>query len=1003
MKKSDYKLFFYIDENPVNMNSKNISNNSSQQNIDIKNKLFFQDNQKNIYNKAKQKYDFYLKRNKNILLLNKKSISGKITSKDYLEGIENLDKEIKKDGLSLLPCVPNKKISNKKVEELKKLQRSTVTMRRIEYSMKVKNASNKKKYKNNIKKIIIIQKWVRGFLLRNFLSNLSYFEVFKNEFLDHLKKFVFLKHKQDMDNVMMYYQKKILIEEEKKNNYIKNKIMNHNPDDKNELDNFNVNNININNNNYNKDDNNNAYMISKNDNEAMSFGDNLNIVSHNKKSLDVIKENSNERYIDEDSIMDYNNRNKNKINNDINNNILLLSSKDFSEKNLINSSNNLLNNDSNLLFNSNTYINNNMGINSNNNNTPFVLNESSIVDDEGNKKLEESIKNNNVNKKENKNDTLNSNKDDIFSTLKNEEVRDAFKAKHTDNLIEPSSSLINNIINNQNDMNDNNNKELIIKRPKLNRKFIEEISSAHGGTPEKKENFVAKFDDNKSNDDKNISNKLEEEINNENDADIDNENIIIRDNDEKVPEEKNNENNENNVKINNYIKISNEKDEKDSPISESEKNGKYVRKINYINSMKSNQFGSISNPTNSTLDSNTLNINRKLVLDENISIVNNNKTVLEEQNNIENKFIKPINKPMIITKIRLRNDKNVEYIIIKCSKSEKKLLPKIFDINYQYTQENNDEAINANNHKYVEINDCNGDKNKNGSNEDNNNINIENNNNNNIKNNININDSLSNINININADSNMINNTGGSKNDSNDLNINILNVVNNNIDELNSSIKNIVKEGIPIDNKPDFQKNPFTKSIRALLELDKPVNNVSDNKVNTDNNEIKEEINDENDENLIIENENNNMNNNINNNNENVIEVLNQMGIEEIKEVKEEYEEEKDNEFEISQKKIYNSNNSNEIIESSKDIGSILDSNKNLIKNSMIKSQKNDDDNLIICSQNICYNILPTKKKKSFDKGIVFLVFLFVKQIKFNVKPYIFNMLKHFWIEKLKK
>jgi len=993
MKKSDYKLFFYIDENPVNMNSKNINNNSSQQNIDIKNKLFFQDNQKNIYNKAKQKYDFYLKRNKNILLLNKKSISGKITSKDYLEGIENLDKEIKKDGLSLLPCVPNKKINNKNVEELKKLQRSTVTMRRIEYSMKVKKASNQKKYKNNIKKIIIIQKWARGFLLRNFLSNLSYFEVFKNEFLDHLKKFVFLKHKQDMNNVIMYYQKKILIEEEKKNNYIKNKIMNHNPDDKNDSDNFNVNNININNNNYNKDDNN-AYMISKNENEAMSFGDNLNIVNHNKKSLDVIKENSNERYIDEESIMEYNIRNKNKINNDINNNILLLSSKDFSEKNLINSSNNLMNNDSNLLFNSNTYINNNNGMNNNNNNTPFILNESSIVYDEGNKKLEESIKNNNdnnINKNNNKNETLNSNKDDIFSTLKNEEVRDVFNAKHTDNLIKPSSSLINNIINNENDTNENNNKELIIKRPKLNRKFIEEISNAHGGTPEKKENFVTKFDENKNNDIKNISNKLDEEINDENENEIDNENIVIKDNDEKISEE-----NGNNVKINNYIKINIEKEEKDSPISENEKNGKYVRKINYINSMKSNQFGSISNPTNSTLDSNTLNINRKLVLDDNISIVNNNKTVLEEQssNNINNndiKFIKPINKPMIITKIRLRNDKNVEYIIIKCSKSEKKLLPKIFDINYQYSQENNEEIINSNNNKYIEINDNDGDKNKNGPNEDNININIENCNNNKIKNEIN--DSLSNININL--DSNIINNTGNGKNDSNDLNINVLNVVNNNIDELNSSIKNIVKEGIPTDNKPDFQKNPFTKSIRALLELDKPANNVNDNKENNnDNSEIKEEINEEIDENLIIENNNmsNNLNNNIENNIINKENVLNQMSIEEIKEVKEEYEEEKDNEFEVTQKKIYNSNNSNEIIESSKDIGSILDSNKNLIKN-----------NLKICSQNIIYNILPTKRKNSFDKSLILLVFLFMKQIKFNVKPYIFNMLKHFWIEKLKK
>ena len=152
MKKSDYKLFFYIGEKKVNINLKDINLNPSLSNNEIKAKLFNQDNQKNMYNKVKQKYDFYLKRNKNILLLNKKSTSGKITSKDYLENIENYDKEIKKDGLSLLPFVPNKKENNKNIEELKKLQRNTVTMRRIEYSMKVKNVSNKKKYKNNIKK-----------------------------------------------------------------------------------------------------------------------------------------------------------------------------------------------------------------------------------------------------------------------------------------------------------------------------------------------------------------------------------------------------------------------------------------------------------------------------------------------------------------------------------------------------------------------------------------------------------------------------------------------------------------------------------------------------------------------------------------------------------------------------------------------------------------------------------------------------------------------------------
>ena len=931
MKKTDYKLFFYIDDNPININLKNYNYNSQQTN-EIKSKLFHQDNQKNMYNKVKQKYDFYLKRNKNILLLNKKSTSGKITSKDYLENIENYDKEIKKDGLSLLPFVPNKKENNKNIEELKKLQRNTVTMRRIEYSMKVKNVSNKKKYKNNIKKIIIIQKWVRGFLLRNFLSNLSDFEGFKNEFLDHFKKFVFLKYKKDMYNIIKYFENKIIIEDEKNNNNKNNIIDNNIDNNKNEENNSNKGN---------KEDNN-KYNYNKN--EAMSFGDNLNNI--NKKSLDVIKENSNERYIDEDSIMEYNNRNKN------NNNILFLSSKDFSDKNLINSNNNFINNssNSNLLLNSNNNINtNNLNINS----TPFILNESSIMLEETNKKKEGN--NNNSTKKNNiKNDTLNSNKDDIFSTLKNEEARDVFNAKHSNNLVKPSPSIINNIINNENDLN--NNKEIIIKRPRLNRKFIEEISSAHSSTPIKKETEVTKIDESA-----NIFKKIESNFMNNSDEEKNNDILIAK----KENEEKKNNENENDVKINNFIK---KEIGKELNIYENEKNNKLTRKINYINSMKSNQFGSISNPTNttkenSTLDSNTLNINRKLVLDENISINNNNKTVLEQNVNI----IKPINKPMIITKIRLCPNKNIEYLIIKYSKSEKKSLPKIFDINYQYSKETTD------------------------------------NNNNNDTNNIIKEDIKDNINIDNNNDIININNSNNNNNDinksiSNDININVLNVVNNNVDELNSSIKNIVKEGLPVVENNQNKLNPFTKSIRALLDLDKPINdNIQTNKISENENDNNDKINEE------INIDNNNNDNNDNNNNleskENPMDVLNQMSIEEIKEVKEEYEEEKESELNFTQKRLYTSN---EIIESSKEIDNILDSNKNLIRKSLSKNIKNNE--FIICSQNISYSIIPNiiKKKNIFDKSQIFFMILLGKQIKFNVKPYIFNLLKKFWIEKLK-
>ena len=916
MKKSDYRLFFYIGDKPVNINIKDEDLNPSHPCNEIKNKILNKYNQKNMYNKAKQKYDFFLKRNKNIVLLNKKSTSGKITSKDYLENRENLEKESKKDDLSLLPFVPNKKENFKNIDELKKLQRNTVTMRRIEYSMKVKNETNKKRFKNNIKKIIIIQKWVRGFLLRNLLCNLSYFEVFTNEFLDHIRKFVFLRHNNNMKNAIKYCENKILSQEEK--NY-KKENQNNNEEQKNNV-------------------NKNSNGFSLNKNEAMSFGDNLNI---NKNSLDVIKENSNERYIDEDSILEYNNRNKNRIKNDINsNNILFLSSKDFSERNLINSNNNLIISDSNSnLINSN----NNININNNANNNPFILNESSIIYEDANKKIEE----NNIIKKDNKNDTLNSNKEDILSTLKNEEVRDIFNAKHNNNLVKPSSSLINNIINNENDYN---NKELFIKRPKLNRKFLEEINSI--STPIKKENSI-KIDENKNIFKKIeynlINNAKEEKINESNN--IINENKSIKINEEKTIKDK--------PKINNFIK---DDIEKEMNICENDKN-KFYRKINYINSIKLNQFGSISNPSNttkentSTLDSNTLNINRKLILDENISLTNNNRTVFDDNLII----IKPIIKPMMITKIRFSYKKE-EFLIIKYSNSEKKSLPKAFDINYYYSQEKIEDNNINNNNKVIDKNIIN-------------NINIDNNN--------------------INSERNINNDID--KSISNDININVLNVVNNNVDELNNSIKNIVKEGIPLENNQN-KLNPFGKSIRALLDLDKPLNNnLSDNnetEINIIKKEEKEEEKVEKEEKEEL-----NLENNVIDNKENPIDVLNQMSIEEIKEVKEEYEDEKESELNFTQKKLYNSN---DIIENSKEIDNILDSNKSLIRRSLAKNQKNNE--FIICSQNISFNIVSTlKEKKTFNNNHIFIILLLVKQIKISVKPYIYNLLKKFWIEKLKE
>ena len=150
-------------------------------------------NYKKQYNKAKEKYDSYLERNKNIRLMKKNSTLGKITYQDYLEEKKNINQEEEiEQNLSLLPFIPKK--PTKKLDELKKLQRDAVSMRRLEYSKKVRDVSSKKKSKYDIKKIITIQKWVKGYLLRSFLSNVCDFEKIFNEFFDHFIKFVILKY-----------------------------------------------------------------------------------------------------------------------------------------------------------------------------------------------------------------------------------------------------------------------------------------------------------------------------------------------------------------------------------------------------------------------------------------------------------------------------------------------------------------------------------------------------------------------------------------------------------------------------------------------------------------------------------------------------------------------------------------------------------------------------------------------------------------------------------------
>ena len=165
-------------------------------NLNSQTKLEKQKKVNNItYIQIKQNYDSYLKRNKNIKLLKENSTLRKITSKDYLEQKKYNNKN-ENNNLELMPFIPNKRINKRKKEELKNIQRNVISMRRFEYSMKVKDAANKKICKNNkydIKKVITIQRWIKGYLVRSFLYNASEVEKILNDFIKHINKFIYLK------------------------------------------------------------------------------------------------------------------------------------------------------------------------------------------------------------------------------------------------------------------------------------------------------------------------------------------------------------------------------------------------------------------------------------------------------------------------------------------------------------------------------------------------------------------------------------------------------------------------------------------------------------------------------------------------------------------------------------------------------------------------------------------------------------------------------------------
>ena len=165
-----------------------------------------------IYLKYKEDFSKYLNKNQNtIKLLVNNSTLQKITASEYL--IKKNNYKDKKKVLTPIPYYSDKIIkSDKEKKELNKLERNAVCMRRIEYSYRMEQNKIMVKYGNKINEIIFIQKYIRGYLIRDVISDVinlkknieKIIKFFKNRlfvhFFEKIKKLLRKKNKKNKSN-----------------------------------------------------------------------------------------------------------------------------------------------------------------------------------------------------------------------------------------------------------------------------------------------------------------------------------------------------------------------------------------------------------------------------------------------------------------------------------------------------------------------------------------------------------------------------------------------------------------------------------------------------------------------------------------------------------------------------------------------------------------------------------------------------------------------------------
>jgi hypothetical protein len=138
--------------------------------------------------------------------------------------------DISSDKLTLtpIPYISKRRIKNNiEKNDLNNFQRNVVLMRRLEYESKMKEKKMKQKYKNQIPKIIHLQKIIRGYLVRKVINQVNIIKETLINFFYSINFCIRKKYYHILKRKIKKMNKKNISEENEDNNK-ENTIVNHN-------------------------------------------------------------------------------------------------------------------------------------------------------------------------------------------------------------------------------------------------------------------------------------------------------------------------------------------------------------------------------------------------------------------------------------------------------------------------------------------------------------------------------------------------------------------------------------------------------------------------------------------------------------------------------------------------------------------------------------------------------------------------------------------------------